>query len=568
MGPDKTIVKKTDREKPFIPRTKPGSVKVLVVDDEQQGIKMLSAMLAENDYLIATANSGYGGYQAARSMLPDIILLDVFMPDIDGLKVCAMLRKTPETRHIPIIIVTGSDDITIRSKCIEAGANDFLSKPVDPVELNTRIRNLLFLRHYERVTDENKALAESRDLIEKSRQEWEDTFDSLEDIITIHDADYNILKANRAARDLLGVDIQSAPAHLKCYQYYHKTDTPHPDCPVKKSIKTGRPAMSEYYEPALGKHLEVRVIPRYDSSGLATGYIHVVRDITESKKTHEALESAYTKLKEAHSQILQQEKMASIGQLAAGVAHEINNPTGFIMSNLGSLQKYVEKLTEFMMFQSEAVSPDKAEAVAKKRKEFKLDFISEDIHNLIKESIEGAERIKRIVQDLKSFSRVDEADEKQADINAGIESTVNIVWNELKYKAVVKKDYGDIPLTRCSPGQLNQVFMNLLVNAAHAIEKRGEISIKTWEDGGNIFATVSDTGSGIPADKLNRIFEPFYTTKEVGKGTGLGLSIAYDIVQKHNGEISVESEVGKGTTFTVKIPVVSGPKEKGTDRGK
>ncbi|MBI5639684.1 MAG: GHKL domain-containing protein, partial [Nitrospirae bacterium] len=201
---------------------------------------------------------------------------------------------------------------------------------------------------------------------------------------------------------------------------------------------------------------------------------------------------------------------------------------------------------------------EKTDPIAKQRKALKIDFITEDLGNLIRESLDGAERIKKIVQDLKSFSRVDEAEQKMADINAGLESTINIVWNELKYKATVKKEYGDIPLTKCNPGQLNQVFMNLLVNAAHAIESQGDIGIRTWSEEDSIFVSISDTGCGIPAEKINRIFEPFYTTKEVGKGTGLGLSIAYDIVKKHSGEIKVQSEVGKGTTFTINIPVVTG----------
>lgn len=274
---------------------------------------------------------------------------------------------------------------------------------------------------------------------------------------------------------------------------------------------------------------------------------------------HQELEKAYNELKVAQSQVTQQEKMASIGQLAAGVAHEINNPTGFIMSNLGSLQRYMLKIGEFLKAQDEAVQdlPDAVRSsLTSKRKALKVDFILEDVVNLVKESLDGAERIKKIVQDLKSFSRVDESEQKMADINAGIESTVNIVWNELKYKAVVKKDYGDIPQTKCNPGQLNQVFMNILVNAAHAIEKQGEIAIRTWCEDGFIHISISDTGSGIPEDRIPRIFEPFYTTKEVGKGTGLGLSIAYDIVKKHGGTIMVQSEVGKGTTFTVSIPHV------------
>ena len=262
----------------------------------------------------------------------------------------------------------------------------------------------------------------------------------------------------------------------------------------------------------------------------------------------------------AHIQLLQSEKMASIGQLAAGVAHEINNPIGFILSNLTSLEKYVDKLTDFISAQQEVVNTlegtDAVEALKEKRKKLKLDFISEDIKDLIHESLEGADRVKTIVQNLKSFSRVDQAECKLSDLNECIESTVNIVWNELKYKVSIRKDYGDIPLTRCYAQQLNQVFMNLLVNAAQSIEKQGEIGLRTWNDNGSILISFSDTGSGIPEEIRNRIFEPFFTTKDVGKGTGLGLSISYDIVKKHQGEITVDSEVGKGTTFTVRIPVV------------
>jgi two-component system NtrC family sensor kinase len=264
------------------------------------------------------------------------------------------------------------------------------------------------------------------------------------------------------------------------------------------------------------------------------------------------------------SQVLQQEKMASIGQLAAGVAHEINNPMGFIISNLNTLKRYIEKISEYLTIQTAMVeicnekcgNSDVLMEIAEKRKALKIDYITGDLDNLIKESLEGADRVKKIVQDLKNFSRVDESEFKTADINSGLESTINIVWNELKYKTTLVKEYGDIPLIVCNPGQLNQVFMNLLVNAAHAIEKHGEIRVRTWHERGLISITISDSGTGISEENQRRIFEPFFTTKEVGKGTGLGLSIAYDIIKKHNGMIKVDSEVGKGTTFTISIPVL------------
>lgn len=272
------------------------------------------------------------------------------------------------------------------------------------------------------------------------------------------------------------------------------------------------------------------------------------------------LKNAYRELKETQTKILQQEKMASIGQLAAGVAHEINNPMAFISSNLGTLGKYVDRLNEFIQTQSEAIasleSAEMKESVRVKKEALKLDFILEDIKELVKESLEGTDRVRKIVQGLKAFARVDEADNKNTDINECIESTINIVWNELKYKAILKRDFGDIPLTKCFPQQLNQVVMNILTNAVHSIEKQGEIAVKTWSKEGFIYIAISDTGCGIPKENLHRIFEPFFTTKEVGKGTGLGLSIAYEIVKKHKGEITVQSEVGRGTTFIVEIPIV------------
>ncbi len=275
------------------------------------------------------------------------------------------------------------------------------------------------------------------------------------------------------------------------------------------------------------------------------------------------LENAYAELKNTQTRILQQEKMASIGQLAAGVAHEINNPMGFISSNLGTLGKYAGKLAGYVRELTGSAEQfngrEQLAALRERRRQLKIDYILDDIEPLINESLEGADRVKTIVQNLKTFSRIDEAESKPADINDCIESTLSIVWNELKYNADVRKDYGELPLTMCHPQQLNQVFMNLLVNAGQAIENRGEIRIKTWSSDGSIYVSISDTGSGIPEDRLTKIFEPFYTTKEVGKGTGLGLSITYEIVKKHDGEITVDSQVGKGTTFTIKIPVVEEP---------
>jgi len=274
--------------------------------------------------------------------------------------------------------------------------------------------------------------------------------------------------------------------------------------------------------------------------------------------------------KQIEAQLLQSEKMASIGKLAAGVAHEINNPTGFVSSNLKTLSDYIEdiiglfkeyrKLISKLKKNSDSCGPlpeisEQVKRIVALEKEADLDFVLKDIFELIEESREGTERIKKIVQDLKDFAHPGQDKPKFADINQNIDSTVNVVWNELKYKADVTKDYGDLPQVQCYPQLLNQVFMNLLINAAQSIEKRGEINIKTRADNGYVKIKISDTGSGIPKENINRICNPFFTTKDVGKGTGLGLNVAYKIIKKHHGKIDAKSVVGKGTTFTIRIPV-------------
>jgi len=290
----------------------------------------------------------------------------------------------------------------------------------------------------------------------------------------------------------------------------------------------------------------------------------------ELRKSKEETEQTLATLKETQAQMIQSEKMASVGQLAAGVAHEINNPTGFVSSNLNTLSDYQSDLSRLIkrygklvadlkgiMASEECCRPlsEQVEAIRALEAEIDIDFILDDTQSLIKESREGTERIKKIVLNLKDFAHPGEDKLQSADINECLESTLNIVWNELKYKATVQKEYGDLPRVQGYPHQLNQVFMNLLVNAAQAIEQQGEIKIATTADDAYVEIRISDTGSGIPEEILSKVFNPFFTTKEVGKGTGLGLHLAYNIVNKHNGTIGVESTVGEGTTFTIRIPV-------------
>lgn len=269
-------------------------------------------------------------------------------------------------------------------------------------------------------------------------------------------------------------------------------------------------------------------------------------------------EELIKKLAQAHSQLLQSEKMASIGQLAAGVAHEINNPIGFVNANLGSLHRYVEDLFKVVSAYEAGESElkdDTRAAMNKLKQEIDIFFMRQDMTALLAESMDGMQRVKQIVQDLKDFSRTGESEKQMANLEHGLDSTLNVTNNELKSKATVVKAYAGIPEVECVPSQLNQVFMNLLVNAAQAIDEHGTITLRTGQEGDQVWVEVQDTGSGIKPDILGRIFDPFFTTKAVGQGTGLGLAVSYGIVQKHGGEITVKSQVGIGSTFRVTLPI-------------
>lgn len=265
-------------------------------------------------------------------------------------------------------------------------------------------------------------------------------------------------------------------------------------------------------------------------------------------------------LESTQGQLLQAEKMASIGQLAAGVAHEINNPIGYVYSNLGTLEKYLEDIFKMMdsyeIAEDSIADNDVLSKLQAAKESLDLSFLKQDLPALMNESREGITRVRKIVQGLKDFSHVDAAEEwRFADLQEGLNSTLNIVNNEIKYKAEVVKEYGAMPEVECLSSQLNQVFMNLLMNAAQAIEERGAITIRTGTQGEEVWVEVADGGKGIAPENMKQIFDPFFTTKPIGEGTGLGLSLSYGIVQKHHGRIEVQSEVGQGTTFRVWLPI-------------
>ncbi len=391
-----------------------GKPTILIVDDEPFNLDLLEQELAD-DYEVVRAQDGTEALRQADACSPDLILLDVRMPPgLSGLDVVRHLRR--KERHVitPVIMLTAQSGLGEKVEGLDAGADDYITKPFESEDLQARIRSAL--------------------------------------------------RIGRLQREL-------------------------------------------------------------------------AQERNELKETLEILRA-----KEA--QLVHSEKMAALGKLVAGVAHELNNPIGFIYANMDHFRRFVGELRA--VCDDASLTP---EAAARANKAF------DTLGRLVESCANGADRIKRIVLGLRTFSRLDEAELKTVDLREGIESTLALLEHHMKDRVEAHRDYGDLPPVECFAGQLNQVFMNLLSNAVDAIEGKGDIWITTRQDGEAVRVSVRDSGKGIAREHLPRIFDPFFTTKDVGKGTGLGLSISYGIVEKHGGRIEVASEVGKGSTFTVVLPV-------------
>lgn len=434
---------------------------ILYIEDDAANRILIRKILKASGYKVLEADNGLQGMDVAKKEKPDLILMDMNMPGIDGYEATTRLKSLEEFESVPIIAVTANVTEGDKQRSLISGCDGYITKPVD---IDTFVSEL------------EKYLGGKREIVDSAEE--------------------------------------------------------------NKYLK-------EYGE---------KLVARLEDK---------VRELTEINLSLEQhVDEKVKELQSTQDMLLQSEKMASVGQLAAGVAHEINNPVGFISSNITTLGGNVSVLLELIKLYEEN-EEELSESVKKEIWDYKkindIDYIRDDVNDLIEESQDGVGRVKKIVQDLKDFSHVDEAEWQFVDVHKGLDSTLNMVNNEIKYKAQVNKNYGDIPEIECIPSQLNQVFMNLFVNAAHAIEDRGVITIETRSINKELIEiSISDTGKGIDQEHLSKIFDPFFTTKPVGSGTGLGLSLAYGIMQKHNGEISVNSEVGKGTVFRLRLPVDQG----------
>ncbi len=397
------------------------------------------------------------------------------------------------------------------------------------------------------------------------------TLDMLDDGIWISDLDGAVLYRNAAAVAMEQM-FWSCAGHVGTFDDVVFNDEVLQRVRVRGRWSAEFHLSSERPDSANVRSVAMEMQLLRDGHGEATAIAFHARDVSREwwreqtlQDRHVELEQAYARLKDTQTQLLQSEKMASIGQLAAGVAHEINNPIGYVHSNLGTLQTYVRGLMSLLDTYDRLIAelPEKSfvalSPIQEIKRQIDYGFLREDLPQLLVESREGIERVKKIVLDLRDFSHSGQTEAEEwtlSDIRRGLESTLNIVWNELKYKAEVNKHFAVLPLVECMPSQLNQVFLNLLVNAGQAIKERGTITITTSRSEREICIAIADDGVGISPENLKRIYDPFFTTKPVGKGTGLGLALSYGIVKKHHGRIEVESELGKGTCFRVFLPII------------
>jgi signal transduction histidine kinase len=419
----------------MVPAMVPQESTVLVVDDTPTNLQVLFDLLSEQGYRVAIAKNGETALQRLQSYLPDLILLDVMMPGIDGFETCRCLKGADLSRDIPIIFMTALSDSVDKVKGLNLGAVDYITKPIQHEEVLARIR-----------------------------------------------------------------------VHLQLYQ--------------------------------LNRSLEQRIVER---------------------------DQTLEELKHTQVQLVQSEKMSSLGQLMAGIAHEINNPVNFIHGNLTHVEEYTHSLIEMLqLYQQEY--PQSNPVIQEKAEDLELDFIYEDLPQVVDSIKLGSDRIRQLVLSLRNFSRLDEAECKAVDLHEGINSTLLILQHRLKARPEMSeinicRDFGALPLVECYPSQLNQVFMNLLANAIDALEEaqpdnptitiRTEIIDQQW-----VQITIADNGIGIPEAHKTRLFDPFFTTKPIGKGTGLGLSITHQVItEKHQGKMDCYSSVGKGTEFIIKIRV-------------
>jgi PAS domain S-box-containing protein len=596
----------------------PSKESILIVDDTPANLQLLAQLLSEQGYKVRMAQDGTMALLSVESSPPDLILLDIRMPELNGYEVCSKLKASSFTKDIPIIFISALNEVFDKVKAFEVGGVDYITKPFQSQEVLVRVEHQLHIRRLSQQLLERNAQLETVNLTLKDeiqeRQQVEEllcsTLESLE--VKVEERTAELTKINEslqaeiaerfqaeselrkslkdlsdlkfaldeaailALTDAQGIITYVNNKFCELSQYSREellgkthriiNSGYHPQEFFKDlwaTISTGKVWKGEIKNRAKdGTYYWVNtvIVPFLDDQGKPFQYLAIRFDITERK---------LTQLKLIHT-----EKMSSLGQLIASVAHEINNPVNFIGANLSHVDNYMQDLLALIDLYQQGYVRSSPE-IQDKIEEMDLDFLIEDLPKILSSMKMGTERIYEIVLTLRNFSRLDEAQMKPVNIHEGIDSSLLILRDRLKEKPdhqaiSIIKEYENLPLVECYAGQLNQVFMNILSNAIDALRQPDPddsqevikthiptITIHTEVKNSNwVEISIQDNGRGMTESVLARLFDPFFTTKEVGKGTGLGLSISYQIVvEKHGGKLQCISAPGQGAKFLIEIPI-------------
>ncbi len=549
---------------------------ILIVDDLPENLQLLSDALLKLEYTVRSVTSGRMALKTVQVKRPDVILLDVKMPEMDGYQVCRILKQDESFSNIPVIFISALDDVFDKLTAFNSGGIDYITKPFQIEEVVARLENQLTIQRQQRLLEQEviqrreaeEVLYQSRALLASvlnSSLDGVAALQAVRDPITGDIQDFSCLVVNPVIARAFGNRREDAIGKLVLKKLLSRLDAQLFDRFVN-IVETGETLQQDfYYKSGTSSWFNFVAVK------LGDGFSITIRDITAQKEAEfqlqqqaENLELTLRELKRTQAQLIQSEKMSSIGNLVAGVAHEINNPINFIQGNLRPANEYFQDLLNLVKLYQEHF-PDPPTKIKAKIEDINLDFLQEDLLKLLNSMQIGTDRIREIVLSLRNFSRHDESEFKRVDIHQGIDSTLMILQHRLKAtlehpEIVVIKDYGQLPMIECYSSQLNQVFLNLLNNAidsvaAEYVGEQGEVKIQTQLLNNNrILIKISDNGLGISQKNQSQLFDPFFTTKPVGQGTGLGLFICHQIVvNKHGGNLYCHSKLGEGAEFVVEI---------------